>query len=363
MRVTGENIVHAIGLLPKSRTYNYINPETPTQLRIMQITYPEGPIYIKRWDPTNGETFEAAKQTTISKQMIWRVANACVPNQPLNFDRILGGSYNTRSALEALMAYTPEFYFCKPGRIQIINERTTIEEGHKHLVWRPDQPHQIGIHVALDTEIGSVSEVPMENVYASFDSLDLKNALIAGEMDIDTKRRHTQIQIALIEIGKQLGFRTYIAQNDMGIKYKDKKIGEMETVVPTLQNERIMNVYTEAAHAARLIDCIWFKNGALMPAVMEVEHSTGVTSGLERMLGLYNHIKGFNTRYVIVAADEDRGLVLREAQKEQYRVLNTRFFPYSAVEELYFLCNKRKIRGVTEEFLDCYMEPAFNMLQ
>jgi hypothetical protein len=28
------------------------------------------------------------------------------------------------------------------------------------------------------------------------------------------KRRHSQIQIALIKIGEQLGFRTWIAQND-----------------------------------------------------------------------------------------------------------------------------------------------------
>jgi type II restriction enzyme len=26
------------------------------------------------------------------------------------------------------------------------------------------------------------------------------------------------------------------------------------------------------------------------------------------------------------------------------------------VEEFYALCQKRKIKGVTEEFLDCYME-------
>lgn len=41
--------------------------------------------------------------------------------------------------------------------------------------------------------------------------------------------------------------------------------------------------YEEARVAANLIDCIWFKNGKLMPAVMEVEQSTGVTSGLTRM--------------------------------------------------------------------------------
>lgn len=292
--------------------------------------------------------------------MIWRIANAFFPNQPINFDRILGASYNTRSVLEALIAYTPEFYYCYPGRIEMISSTTRIQRGHKHLMWCPDQPHEMGQLKQIETDI-VISEIP--NTEIIYDALVLPDeSLLPSGMDIETKRRHTQIQIALIEIGRQLGFRTYIAQNDMGITYKDKKIGEMEGVVPTLSNERIMRVYSEAMHAARLIDCIWFKNGSLMPAVIEVEHSTGVTSGLTRMLRLYNHIKGFMTRYVIVAPDEDRDKVIRECNRLEFQPLNAKYFPYSAVEELYALCKKRKIRGVTEEFLDCYMEPTTNQL-
>ena len=95
-----------------------------------------------------------------------------------------------------------------------------------------------------------------------------------------------------------------------------------------------------------------------MPAVMEVEHTTGVTSGLSRMLNFKQNFPPYPTRYVIVAPDEDREKVIKESNKEQFRALNTKFFPYSAVEELYALCQKRRIRGVSEEFLDCYMEPT-----
>lgn len=99
-----------------------------------------------------------------------------------------------------------------------------------------------------------------------------------------------------------------------------------------------------------------------MPAVMEIEHSTGVTSGLTRMRGLYDVLPSFPTRYVVVAADEDRDKVLRETNRPQFRPLNARFFPYSAVEELYYLCEKREIRGVTEQFLDCFMESTLEEL-
>ena len=109
--------------------------------------------------------------------------------------------------------------------------------------------------------------------------------------------------------------------------------------------------------AALYIDCIWFKNGKLMPAVMEIEHSTGVVTGLSRMKNMQDLFPSTKTRYVVVASDDDRKKVVQEANKEQFKSLDTRFFPYSAVEELYSLCERRKLRGITEEFLDSFMEP------
>lgn len=86
--------------------------------------------------------------------------------------------------------------------------------------------------------------------------------------------------------------------------------------------------------------------------------TTGVTSGLTRMLNFYNKIPPIKTRYVIVAPDEDRDHVVSEANKSIFRELDTRYFPYSSVEELFVICKRRKLRGITEEYLDCYMEPV-----
>ena len=130
-------------------------------------------------------------------------------------------------------------------------------------------------------------------------------------------------------------------------------------MIEDLKDERVMTAYTEAIKAALLIDVIWYKNGKLMPAVMEVEQSTGVTSGLSRMKNFQdNFVKLQDIRWVIVAPDSDRSKVIEKANKEQFKSLDTKFFSYSAVEELYYLCQTRKIRGVTEDFLDCFMEPV-----
>ena len=89
-----------------------------------------------------------------------------------------------------------------------------------------------------------------------------------------------------------------------------------------------------------------------MPAVFEVEHSTCVTSGLTRMKHFRDQIPPIETRWVIVAPDEDRHKVYTEANKEQFKDMNVRFFPYSSVEELYSLCQRRKVSGVNDEFSD-----------
>lgn len=334
-----------------------MNPNNNGLIQIESIDLPEGPIRIKRCNPTKGETFEYKKSVPVSPQMIWRLANAIRPNQPINVDRILGASYNTRSVLEALLAHTSQFYYCYPGRIESINTNNSIRKGHKHLLWNPQMPHEIGVVSEIQTDI-VISEVP--TLEAFYDALVLPSDEEVISLDINIKRRHAQIQVALYFIGKQLGFRTWIAQNDKGIIYQNKKIGEFDGVISKLDDEVLIKSHGDAIKAAVMIDCIWFKNGRLMPAVMEIEHSTGVTSGLTRMQNFFDGFPPFPTRYVIVAPDEARQKVVHEANKPQFRALDSKFFPYSAVEELYALCQKRKLKGVTEEFLDCYMESIVN---
>lgn len=356
-RITGYNLVRFINQLPKNQVYNYVNPTTKGLIRIVDVELPNGPIFFKRWNPAKGGTEATATKESISTEMIWRLANSFYEGQPINVDRVFGASYNTRSVLEALLAYTPQFYFCYPGRIMDLAGHSSIEKGHKHLIWKPEEPHKNGVLAEAKTEV-AISEIPM--AAAVYDALDIPDAVYnSSGMDIEASRRHTQIQIALYLIGRQLGYRTWIAQNDKGIKYNGKPLVEHNGIIRSLYDVDLVRAFKGAATASAFIDCIWFKEELYMPAVMEVEHTTGVTSGLQRMLNFYNHIPRIATRYVIVAPDEDRELVVREATKPAFKELDARYFPYSAVEELYSLCQRRNLKGITEEvFLDCFIEPA-----
>lgn len=359
MKLTAYNIVNAINGLPRNRDYNYVNPDNHGKIRIVNVCLPEGPIVIRRWDPTSNKaatpkSFSQASDISMSSEMIWRFANALSCMEPINLDRLFAGSYNTRSVLESLMAHTPEFYYCYPGRIMDKGGQTSIETGHKHLIWAPETPHQNAVLVQKEVQNMAISEIPSKQVV--YDDIIVPESLTSGPLDIEVVRRHTQIQIALYIIGLQLGYRTWIAQNDMGIQYKGQPLICQPNIISSLTDDENVVSRFRAESEAKLIDCIWFQNGRFMPAVMEVEHTTGVTSGLTRMKGLYDMMPDFKTRYVIVAPDDDRDMVVEKINRPQFKELDARYFAYSSVEELYYICTHRNLHGVNQEFLDCYME-------
>lgn len=335
---------------------------------MVEVRPPEGPIFIKRYDPAKGGTPETAPKVSISAGFIRRVANAATAGGFLNFERIVGGSYNVRSAFETLVAHTPQFYFCYPGRVEISESSQVIKEGHKHLMWLPNEPHENAKMFERKVEGMTISEIPGRD--AIYEALVPSPESLQTDPETETpvspevQRRHSLIQIALVEIGRQLGFKTWVAQNDQGIKYKDKRLGEMEGVLVRLGDVPLLSAFQDAVNAAKLIDIVWFRNAKFMPAVIEIEHTTGVTSGLARMQNFKDRIPQYkDTRWVIAAADEDRDKVMQECNKPQFRGLQAQFFPYSAVDELYSLCQRRKIKGVNDEFLDCFMEPCLPALQ
>lgn len=337
-------------MLPKNRIYHYPDQRNTGSIRIIDVTLPEGPIRIKRWKPSEGETEQSKDSVSISTEMLARVAAAMRPGHPINFDRVLGASYNTRSVLEALLLHTPEYYLCYPGRIDAYSN--SVKEGHKHVIWLPDKPHRLGIIETTITDF-IIREIQIE---ARYDAMQLPAESVQDDVAIDIARKHARMQIALLFIGAQFGFKSWIAQNDHSIRYQDKRLVEFDFVLNALEDAPYIQGSLDAMRAAKYIDCIWFLNTTHIPAVMEIEHSTGVISGLSRMRGLQKVMPAIQTRYVIVAPDELRNSVIEKANLPEHREIQARYFPYSAVEELYQLCQKRKPRGLSQEFLDSYME-------
>jgi type II restriction enzyme len=224
-------------------------------------------------------------------------------------------------------------------------------------MWCPDETHPSGESAVKDyTDLIAELELGVD-----FGQVTITDQ---GEFDsIEARRTHTQMQIALVEIGNALNFRTWIAQNDHHIVVKDVKrnvetrLGAMPGVIPSLDEMPIL--YTrDIKRAAALIDCIWFSdNGNRIPAIIEVEHSTGVTSGLTRMLKFNESAPSITTTVTIIAPNDQRDKVVREANSPVFRKLGASYMPYSTVRELYGLIQKYPLSNVVDyRFIGAFFE-------
>jgi type II restriction enzyme len=274
------------------------------------------------------------------------------PNYPLHIDRLFSAGGNTRSALETLLAYTPHFFICHPERVDAYSGE--ILRNLKHIMWCPDETHPLGQIVEKEYK-QVITEVELG---IDFDQITIGNFRPSDEFDdIEVKRTHTQMQIALIEIGRALNFRTWVAKNDRSIQVGDKTMGDMEGVIPSLESMTILH-NPESKEVAKLIDCIWFTaDGRRIPAGIEVEHSTGVTSGLTRMLKLRETIPAISTTFTIVAPNDLRNKVVAEANQTIFRELKARYMPYTTVRELYGLVQRYSLSNVVDhKFIYPFME-------
>jgi type II restriction enzyme len=222
-------------------------------------------------------------------------------------------------------------------------------------MWRPDDVHDWGVIDDSKEYHGIISEFEVES---DFGNITVSPLLPGEEFEtIEAKKTHTQIQVALVEIGRALNFRTWIAGGDRSFTVGSTTLGNLEGVIQSLDEVSIL--YTsKIKDAARLIDCIWFtSDGNVIPAVIEVEHSTGITSGLTRMLKFKETIPAISTTFTIVAPDKLRNKAVSEANQKAFRRLDARFMSYSTVRVLYGLIQKYSLsKYVDYNFVYPFME-------
>jgi type II restriction enzyme len=200
-----------------------------------------------------------------------------------------------------------------------------------------------------------ISEVELD---ADFGNINITPDMLTKELDsIEAKKVHTQMQVALVRIGGALNFHTWIAKNDRSIPVGDTTLGSMQGVIQSLDTVNIL-FENESKKIASWIDCIWFSEDYKhIPAVIEVEHSTGVTSGLTRMLQFREIIPALQMNCAIVAPNELRNKVVSEANSALFRSMDARYVPYSTVRVLYGLIKTYNLSNVVQRsFIEPFME-------
>lgn len=326
--LTVADLVKEIAQLGTTNAYDYVSGST--RIRVTNVRWPEGPISFIRWD--SAETEAQAGRGNISTNQLAKIALACShrPNYPLHVDRLFSAGGNSRSALEALLAYTPHFFMCYPQRVDSYTGE--VLTNLKHIMWCPDDQHQLG-EIATKEYGDIITEL---EVGLDFGDIRITSDMLDSEFkSIDIKREHVRMQLALIKIGNLLNFRTWVAKNDRSIVVGNQKLGELPGVIQTLEEVPIF-YSKQIKDAALLVDCIWFTDdGNRIPAVIEIEHSTGVTSGLTRMTKLRDAMPAIHTTFAVVAPNSQRAKVVTEANKPLFGALDVKFMSYSTVRDLY----------------------------
>lgn len=137
---------------------------------------------------------------------------------------------------------------------------------------------------------------------------------------------HEEAEYYTLKLGELQGYLTYTV--DSSKVFNGTKLGECAILkdIPDFTGQRDKN-------SAREIDVIWFDEDENPKFCLEVEHTTDITKGLNRLLQLEH----FNVTFVIVASDDKRTKFETEMEKSPYRKLKNRyrFISYDELLELY----------------------------
>lgn len=146
---------------------------------------------------------------------------------------------------------------------------------------------------------------------------------------------HSQVESALIKLGKATGCSVCIASNDRNRMYQGRPLGE--ECLKSLPN---LGLNEEAIRRISLIDVIWtIKNSPV--CAFEVETTTSIYSGLLRMSDLLSVVPSLKINLYIVAPRNRHDRVRSEATRPTFQKIGlNEYCKFIPLEELNILLSK-----------------------
>lgn len=170
-------------------------------------------------------------------------------------------------------------------------------------------------------------------LYHIFNKIDFKETKKESNEEVKKEQKiikqissHEEGEYYLLKLGELLGYLTYTV--DSSKIFNGTKLGDCAILkdIPDFAGQRDKN-------SAREIDVIWFDEGENPKFCLEVEHTTDITKGLNRLLQLEH----FNVTFVIISSEDRRSKFGTEMNKFPYRKLRNRykFISYDELLGLY----------------------------
>lgn len=139
---------------------------------------------------------------------------------------------------------------------------------------------------------------------------------------------HDGAEYYLLELGRMLGFLTYVAARDQNKISNERKLGDVALLkeIPSFAGERDLN-------SAREIDVIWFGEDENPKYCFEVEHTMDILRSLNRLAQLQQ----IYSKFFIVAPQERMSKFEIEMQKYPFRRMRDRykFISYNQLASLF----------------------------
>jgi len=128
---------------------------------------------------------------------------------------------------------------------------------------------------------------------------------------------HNHVQWMLAKIGKNMGYKIWIASNDRSKKYQDEIIGSFsEKELPAL------GLGDDAQKIVRYIDVIWLEGSKRIAAAFEIEKSTSIYSGILRMSDLVAEAPNTNFPLYIIAPENRMKKIERQLSRPTFQALD-----------------------------------------
>lgn len=201
-----------------------------------------------------------------------------------------------------------------------------LRDAQENPVTRPVDPKKLARRPrGIPAEIGTVT-IPESNG----ESADAQEAVAD---DHDDSSLHTNIQFALLKLGREMGFDVWVARNDRNRLYQQKPFSEHFKLKQALPLQ-----FDEATtKTIEYIDVLWLKGNAII-AAFEVESTTSIYSGLLRMSDLIAMQPNLNIPLYLVAPDDRRDKVFIEVNRPTFSRLSPplvdvcRFISFSTLQ-------------------------------
>lgn len=170
------------------------------------------------------------------------------------------------------------------------------------------------------------------------------------------ERLHTELQALGMEFGHAMRLGVHVARNDRGARFNGRRLDE---IVPNLERLPQLTMDRQLQSEYELIDLI-LMDGPNVRVLLEFECTTSVNSGLIRMADLTVRQQHFQIWMIIVAPDDRRALVEREATRPYLNPFpnqpfyeRVRYMSETQLRELHALA-MRHPKGLNLDILEQY---------